>query len=142
MKQRDSARELFERLESVEWEGHDLHTFSRLLLLDEYLRRAALWASTLGCPEKWPFFDIAACVDPSVRADPRLVQETEARLDEAGASWYAQEIAPWMLHWAELKSRGDIALPDLDDPFEPLLIMFERGGGFYSEHGFLTVDTG
>jgi hypothetical protein len=28
----------------------------------------------------------------------------------------------------------------LEDPFEPIIVMYERGGDFSSEHGFLQVD--
>jgi hypothetical protein len=28
----------------------------------------------------------------------------------------------------------------LEDPFEPLILMYERGGGFATENGFVDVD--
>lgn len=36
-----------------------------------------------GIGGPWPFFDIAAAVDPSVRADPRLVKTVEDGLPHA-----------------------------------------------------------
>jgi hypothetical protein len=43
------------------------------------------------------------------------------------------------LHWAALTAAPDVVLPDLPDPFEPLVWMFERGGGFVLESGFIDV---
>jgi hypothetical protein len=45
------------------------------------------------------------------------------------------------LHWEELKRREGDALPELDDPFEPLIALYERGGGFTTAHGEIEIDT-
>ena len=45
----------------------------------EYLRRMAWWVQEFQC-EEWPFPDLAAYVDPAVRADPALVAELEEAL--------------------------------------------------------------
>jgi hypothetical protein len=34
-----------------------------------------------------------------------------------------------------------IAKYDLSDPYEPLIRLYERGGNFYTEHGYINVFT-
>src|SRR4051812_34686615 len=107
----DAELLMLERLQAVDWEQHDLRTLSRMRLLQEYLRRAAQWAVAVGCESEWPFFDIARCLDPAIRADPELVHRLEDHLASNGAQWYARKIGPpSMLHWAALRSRPDVSL--------------------------------
>jgi hypothetical protein len=136
----DAVAAMAARLRAIDWEGHDLHTLSRVRLLREYLRRAAQWAEAFGCTDQWPCFDIAACVDPTVRADTDTARELREHLVSARAGWYAKQIGVWALHWAALKSSAADHLPNMEDPFEPIIVMYERGGDFYSEQGFLQVD--
>jgi hypothetical protein len=130
-----------ERLCAIDWTSHYDRTYSRLLLMREYLRRSALWAQEYGCTEGWPFFDLAACVDPSVRADPEAVGRLNDCLAEIPLWEVVKETCVWALHWAALTgSKGD-QLPRLDDPFEPLVAMYERGGGFsLGGAGFIDID--
>lgn len=114
------------RLASVDWEGDWERSRSRVELMREFLRRSALWAGELGS-EDWPFFDVAALVDPSVRADPQTVEQVAA-----GVSVHQPVVGDtcaWALHFAALRD-ADVGLPKLPDPFEPLIRMYERGGAF------------
>ncbi len=114
------------RLASVDWEGDWERSRSRVKLMREFLRRSAFWAGELGSAD-WPFFDVAALVDPSVRADPQTVEHVVA-----GASAHQPVVADtcaWALHFAALRD-ADVRLPELPDPFEPLVDMYERGGAF------------
>ena len=43
------------------------------------------------------------------------------------------------LRWAAVHDARMPLPPQLEDPFEPLLLMFERGGGFTTEHGFIDL---
>lgn len=131
-----TAAELGHRLRQIDWAGDFTHTRSRVQLMKEYLRRAAWWAQRLGRTPEWPFFDIAEAIDPAVRADPELVERTTT-----GLGWYAKRICAWALHFAELRTVAPEKIPaDLDDPFEPLIIMFERGGDFTTANGRIEVD--
>ena len=58
------------RLQAVDWTGGSgfKQRRSRVRLMAEYLRRAALWAQDLDATSEWPFFDIAAHVDPSIQS--------------------------------------------------------------------------
>lgn len=130
--------ELAKRLLAVNWsDGGYSHTRSRQRLMHEYLRRAAWWVQELGC-EEWPMPDFAAYIDPVVRADPALVRELETAL---ALNW-SRTVCLNALHWTTLRATPGIALPDLEDPFEPLLIFFERGGDFTMESNFIDVGGG
>lgn len=114
------------RLRSVDWEGDWERSRSRVRLMQEFLRRSALWARELDS-EDWPFFDVAALVEPSVRAESQTVERAVAR---AGAHQpVVGDTCAWALHFAALRD-ADVRLPELPDPFEPLVRMYERGGAF------------
>lgn len=127
-----------ERLCAVEWGGDFRHSRSRALLLREYLRRAALWAEALGGTDEWPFFDIAARVDPMVRADQAAVERVTRCLPAVVAD--IKKTCVWAVHWAALRAARPAELPDLDDPFDPLIVLYERGGDFTLENAFIEVD--
>jgi hypothetical protein len=130
-----TAVELAHRLKSVDWAGNYDHTPSRVKLMQEYLRRASLWAQHLDRTPEWPFFDIAEAIDPAVRANPDLVAHATK-----GLSFRTKRIAAWALHFAELRTIAPQKIPHLDDPYEPLIVMFERGGGYTTEHNRIEVD--
>ncbi|NXY97206.1 hypothetical protein HYE82_23085 [Streptomyces sp. BR123] len=133
----DAALTLAGRLEGVDWLGSFDRTRSRVALMREFLRRSALWARATGSPE-WPFFDIAARIDPSVRIDADIVKEIA---EKAGLQQpVVLDVLEWSLNFAVLSDiRAD--LPDLPEPFAPLILMFERGGGFGLDgSGHIEVD--
>jgi hypothetical protein len=136
-----STAELVERLLAVNWRGRFDCTYSRVQLMREYLRRAAVWGRKLGCPDEWPFFDIAAHIDPTVRAADSDVRRLEDHFSGTPVWPTVRRTCIWALHWEELKRREGDALPELDYPFEPLIAMYERGGGFTTAHGEIEIDT-
>lgn len=130
---------LADRLVAVEWGGPFRHTWSRVALMREYLRRAALWADAVDSTE-WPFFDIAAGLDFAVGADDDAMLRAERDLDAKSVGGLVRRMAMAALHFAALRDTGT-SLPDLPDPYEPLILMFERGGGFTLDGtGFIQVD--
>lgn len=140
MVQSDRTAEVLQRISEINWFSDDSRTGSRVALLQEYLRRAAQWSQALRCTEDWPFYDIAQKVNPAVRADEGLVEQLRIDLSAAPTWGLIRQTCEWALHWAGLSSFPEITLPDLADPFEPLLCMYERGGDFTTEHGFFQVD--
>ena len=130
------------RLEAVDWKGDSGfdHRRSRVRLMAEYLRRAARWAQVLDATDEWPFFDIAAHVDPSVHVPADQAKDLEA-LIYRGIGWPSVRTASRAaLRWAALPDAGTPWPTNLEDPFEPLLLMFDRGGGWTIEAGFIDVD--
>ncbi len=129
------------RLLAADWAGETsfAHRRSRAKLMREYLRRAAWWAQELDATREWPFFDIAAHVEPEVRAPHDLADQLE-KLIFTRIGWPSlRTICRAALRWAAVLDAG-VPMPHrLGDPYEPLLLMFERGGGFTTEHGFIEL---
>jgi hypothetical protein len=130
------------RLKAVDWEpGFDVslaHASSRAKLMHEYLRRAALWAQELGGTTRWPFFDIAGSWAPDVDVPAEFAEELEKLIGPRINSWDATPSRA-ALRWAAILD-ADVSVPaHLDDPFEPLLLLFERGGGQTTEAGFIDL---
>ncbi|MFC6984180.1 hypothetical protein [Streptomyces cirratus] len=140
-----------DRIVAIDWRAaeHDVeHGASRARLMREYLRRAALWVREfqksdphpvfgVGRPENWPFFDIARRVDPRVRAEAALAARLDTFLAEHASGFLVGAASRAALHWASLPSESLGRFPPLPDPFEPLVLLLERGGGFCIENGFI-----
>lgn len=138
----DPSRVVLERLRAVEWSDWDgalAHTRSRAALVREYLRRSACWAGAFDAVDRWPFFDIAEHIDPTVRADPDIATDLEDYLSGAVRRPTIRNSCRGAVHWPAFRRGTNLALPDLPDPYEPLLLVFERGGGFYVEE-FIDLD--
>ncbi|MFJ9842338.1 hypothetical protein ACIRYZ_18000 [Kitasatospora sp. NPDC101155] len=120
-----------ERLVDINWvsmEGRNAHATSRAWLMVEYLRRAALWAEVLGGPPRWPYFDVAGALAPDVRVDPEVAERLEKYIEEHVDGVSAEFVCRAAVRWATLRDTPGVQLPDLPDPFEPLILMYERGG--------------
>ncbi|MFD9873661.1 hypothetical protein [[Kitasatospora] papulosa] len=129
------SRTVLARLRAINWDDDSAafdHPHSRALLMREYLRRAALWAKAYDAEPAWPFFDIAEHIDASITTPPDIADELEEILEElAPAS--LRTTCRGAVRWAVLReARSDLPM-DLPDPYEPLLAMYERGGGYYLE---------
>jgi hypothetical protein len=129
------------RLLAVDWKTDDGIDYprARAKLMREYLRRAAWWAQELDATDAWPFFDIPALWAPDIKVPTDLLGPLET-LISTGIGWPSvATTARAALRWATVMDAGK-PLPDgLADPYEPLLLMFERGGGFTTEHGFIDL---
>jgi hypothetical protein len=131
------SHEVLDRLRAVDWYGDwdvsTAHTRSRALLMREYLRRAALWAEAYGAQEDWPFFDVTERIDPSFRLDDALEAEVEEFLARKVPTPSTTRACRGAVRWASLKDRVRGPAEELPDPYQPLLLMFERGGGYSIE---------
>jgi hypothetical protein len=132
---------MLDRLLAVDWTGGTSfdHARSRVHLMREYLRRSAWWARTLDAVGEWPFFDIAAHIAPDVQAPEDLARQLED-LISTRIGWPSVAAAcRAALRWAALTDAKTPSTYGLDDPYEPLVLLFERGGGFTTEHGFIDL---
>ncbi|MBB5933925.1 hypothetical protein [Streptomyces zagrosensis] len=112
------------------------HAPSRSRLMREYLRRMALWSEKLGEFADGPFADLAREVSPyAVVEEERVIERVVEQLAERGAQIRAQALCRASLRWAGLRARKPAGSSLLPDPFEPMLMLFERGGGFNVENG-------
>jgi hypothetical protein len=125
---------LTERALRFTWHG-DLALEDAVSLLRDYLKRAALWAEALHRPDAWPIFDIAALVAPELRAADEDVERLSRSLAHQTGPVLRSLIAA--VHWQEVKSSPQRAVYRLPDPFEPLVALYEKGGGFRPESGQL-----
>ncbi len=134
-----AVSDLAVRIHAIDWNGNLDHTGSRVSLMREYLRRAAVWTRTLGA-KGWPFYDIAEFAAPGVRAADEVVEGVlgnPAVIEQFPA---VGKTCVWALHLAAARDAG-ASLPALPDPFEPLIRMYERGGGFsLSLTGTIDID--
>ncbi|MFD0524977.1 hypothetical protein [Paractinoplanes durhamensis] len=125
-----------ERLLAIDYRRHGDKSWSKAALLGEYFRRAAAY----DCGSRTPFFDIALCVDPSIRAAQQYVDSVVEGVHPQGRSAITT-VAPFMLHWAALRADPSFVMPlEPADPFEPLILMFERDGGFHTENGEVNLE--
>lgn len=92
-------------------------------LFQEYLRRMALWSIALGV-EQWPFFDVAARVNPLIRADVSYIRQLSKSLFPNTFVWAS---AHWMLHWAAIADHPNTVAHQLPAPYDPLLRFYEYG---------------
>lgn len=136
-----AAERMVERLLAVEWDKAAAlaHAESRARLAREFLRRTAQWALTVGAERDWPSSDLASGVDPEVAVDPALL--TRLELDESSMDLFPvpTDIAVAIVRWAALGDLPRQRFPQLDDPYEPILELFDRGGGFARGPGELDL---
>lgn len=127
------AQRTLSRLRAVDWDDWDTsasHARSRAVLMREYMRRIALWAESCDAQDVWPFFDLSEYIDGFVGLEPDLEGELEEFVSSC-VSWDSvKKTCRGAVRWAGLDADVKAKLPDLPDPYEPLLLMYERGGGF------------
>jgi hypothetical protein len=131
------------RLLAVNWTDDSAfdHRSARMRLMREFLRRSAWWAERFGAPHRWPFYDIAEYIAPGVP----VAEDLSVRLEElirTRVGWPGAAVTcRAALHWAAVLDVG--ARPGGgEDPYEPLLMFFERGGTFTTENGYIEVGGG
>ncbi|WP_237305344.1 hypothetical protein [Streptomyces sp. SAT1] len=131
------SRTVLERLRTVEWYGDwdtaTAHTRSRALLMREFMRRSALWAENYGAQVEWPFFDITEFIDPAFSFDPEVERELDEFLMRMVPTPSTARTCRGAVRWPAFRAARAEDLPDLPDPYEPLLLMYGRGGGYSVE---------
>lgn len=139
-----AAERMVERLLAVTWddEAAYAHQRSRGRLTREFLRRTAQWAQALGVPEQWPFGDLAGALDPEVAVEPALLAKLEIDAATVGAYPIRPAHGAAIVRWAALGDLPRHRFPQLDDPYEPLLALFDRGGGYLQYNGFIELGYG
>ncbi|MBZ4319708.1 hypothetical protein [Streptomyces huiliensis] len=130
------AKSVIERLLAVEWRpvgGNDKHSRSRFELMREHLRRTALWAEHLGA-DTWPYPPLARTFDHTVGIPVDVREQLVEHLEDRTFYAHTSMLCMHTVAWAYLKEQCT-SLPRLPDPYEPLLVLFERGGEFAVEVG-------
>ncbi|MER5867340.1 hypothetical protein [Kitasatospora sp. NPDC002040] len=136
---------MLDRLSSIAW--NDAVTAekcanSRSALMAEYLRRMALWASAYEIGRPWPFIDLVEHIDPSVRIGKDVLDRIDDLIEDRAIGPKVARVCRNAVRWAELRGADTAALPDIADPFEPIIVLLERGGQFFTEGGIALLGFG
>ncbi len=164
-----AALAAIERCRRIEWRVDPARLHSTIALMWEYLRRSAVVAQAVGETRNWPWFDAAVRlslpnvdrpflpayvfldakppyerpgVDPLEDAVIALNQHFNAiprGPDQFPPNYYGRHSCWWYIRWASVKNHPALAPPALPDPYEPLIVLYERGGSFHTEHGFIGI---
>ncbi|MFI5530823.1 hypothetical protein ACIA8O_20020 [Kitasatospora sp. NPDC051853] len=132
----DRVTRLLDRLAAIRWnddEAATRHEGSRAELFAEYLRRMGSWGLAHGAERPWPGLDPVECLDPSVRVAEGHAARLERIVEENALGPMTARFCRNAVRWAELGRWRALGAPD-EDPFEPLLRCFERGGQFFTEN--------
>ncbi len=128
------------RIMRSNWQPSFEHGGSNWLLITEYYHRAALWAKALQCASEWPYFDVSSKVAPKFSIDEETEKKVEDFLSEHHLDAHTMKI-PLLgaLRWAALNSQAIPTSFNLPDPYEPMLLAYERGSLVQIEHCFVDV---
>ncbi|HZX09071.1 hypothetical protein [Kribbella sp.] len=139
-----ASERLLARLVAGRWddeEAEELNYLSRGRLANEFFRRNAVWANALGVTERWPFADIALAFDPAVGTDPVWLERLEGAIGHE-LQPLVRKVVTDMFRWVSLGDRPQERFPELDDPYEPMVQVFERGGEFWEGQGGIELPIG
>jgi hypothetical protein len=141
MSNQANVMSMYQRILAIDWQKNCLDSDFHVKLMAEYLRRSALWRNALQPSQTaQPLrFDIAACIDPTVRADSDLVEALLDHLNQFPISLVVKQVCEQALHWAAIRDTAQVQQFSLPDPYEPLLLLLEHNGIFSTEHGWIDV---
>jgi len=151
-----AAYAVIERLWTLDWRFKDTRP-SHVALVREYLRRSALATRALGATDLSPWNDPAGFVrhpDLDLNVVPGYTLLSSAP-EYPGAGFDPLEdrvlalnqqlprdftslmrtTCLWAVRWASLQRLPVVQRHGLADLYEPLLVLYERGGWFRTEHG-------
>lgn len=134
---KEKLLEAIKRIKAISWEYNYDRLNSHAYLLREYFRRSALWATSLGVSNKWPFFDISKYLDENYEISE--FQKLEEALEERYLDSYVIDTCQWsvkIVGMNDTKKYLDLHLPA---PYEPLIRMYERGGSIRRENCFINI---
>jgi hypothetical protein len=120
---------MFERIMSMHIGNPDLsREKSHYRLFREHERRVALWSKALGFPvdAQAVMWDIATAIIPSV-----AVEEEKIRVLSKEMNHYMLRICQNALTWAAIQDSPEARRYNLPAPYEPLIVIFERGGDVF-----------
>jgi hypothetical protein len=124
-----------QRILSINWTSDDEKEGSHRLLFSEFLRRAALIAKVVGILDTprtgWPLLDYAIFFDASLELEDEEIEALARKLQVKGhPSWYAWSVCVYFIHWVAIQEHPTVMHHQLLNPYEPLIMLYERGGYF------------
>lgn len=131
--------EAAKRILSMSWVFNEGKEYSQIALMQEYLRRMALWKGFLKTPLEWPFFDVAVLINPLARAPEELVARVDEFLATKRRTLLERKTCSWYLHWMAVAEGLSLDAWNLPCPYDPLILFYDRGGILVREHDFIEV---
>ncbi len=125
-----TPQRLLDDITAIAWQYDDRRSESHLKLAHEYLRRMALWATALGRQDHWPFFDVAIAMYLDIALPDELYQRLDQHLDEHYLYIIMRRVLRHALAWSMIKDDPHVHAFGLPDPYEPILLLYRRGGHF------------
>lgn len=132
-----AVNDLRDRITAVKWEYDASRRRSHEALFKEYLRRQVLWLDALDLTDHYPWYDIPQLINEDIRANIDATNRVRQHitLQVMNATMIITGVLESALHWMALDEVN--ALPhDLPNPYEPMVILYERGGTFTVEDMF------
>lgn len=132
----NSIEQAKHRILSIDWEYNDrAKEGSHRLLFNEFLRRAALVAEVVGILDLlgtgWPMLDYAIYFDSSLELEDEEISRLAKKLQIDGyPSWYSERVCIYFMHWVAVLNNPEVTRHNLLNPYEPLVVLYERGGTF------------
>jgi len=124
--------------------SEDCLDYSLRDLVSEYIRRMAIICKPLGIRRRHPFFDVAEIINPEIRANFKDLEKLNTHFKKMNHpilhNVWTPRICEWSLHFASLQDSCSPIL-ELQSPYEPLIVLYERHGSFIVKHEIL-IDGG
>jgi hypothetical protein len=130
MESTNPVDQLFERIVSIDFRNLDLSRFeSHYRLFREHERRVALWSKALGFPgdAQSVMWDIATAIIPSVAVEEEKMRTLTKTIKIPSTLRLFQNA----LKWTAIQDSPEARRYNLPAPYEPLVVIFERGGEVY-----------
>lgn len=127
------------RINSIDWNNiKSSEKISNAILVREYLRRATSFIYSVQVSVKYPFFSAAKAIGKELVID---IGRLCPILENPDNSLY-RGLCQFFLEWCTLADAGDSIAIEHEDLYEPIVKLFERGGGrFCIHHGELIIDS-
>jgi hypothetical protein len=129
--------DLRDRITDVKWEYDATRRRSHEALFKEFLRRQVMWLEALDLTDHFPWYDLPQLINEDIRANSDAANRVRQHitLQVLNPTMIITGVLEAALHWAALEEAN--ALPyDLPNPYEPMIMLYERGGTFTVEDMF------
>jgi hypothetical protein len=143
MCQDNQVQNMLQRLLAVRWKADPTRFKSHKALLIEYFRRSSLWAKVVNATNDWPIIDIALHIDSNVRVDETAIHVWQEHLRHLSSGNRVPNEMEYLLEaalqWAAVEDKQLTGYFNLPKPYEPIILMYERGGFFYRSHDGIEI---
>lgn len=127
------------RVSNIEWDkvGKE-EKISNMALIKEYLRRAAVLIKTNSLNVRYPFFDATEALGKEQWVDLVKMCPQLEKINNA----FIKRICECYIKWAILVDEKEAIAVQFSDLYEPLIMIFERGGTVGVHHGDIVTGGG